>query len=566
MKTLILGQIPDDFSLEKYIPLGAFCFVGKEDIYQDWEKLDFSTELINDGEQLKKWDNLTNEYLNILIKEYADIFNKKYGYNYSINFWYDILNSYLLTLIQLIYSKEQHLFRVIEKYKNEKINVQIISDNINWQFKDTTEFIVAVAGDLLLNEWFYSRIIEKNLPENWKCEYVDKSHLYQPNKKQQQINLKSKIINWLVYSRSYLIYGLNIYEQFILNVYLSLKLPIKNTTERKQIICKKTNINLHSDIHKLISNTIPLSICNINLLVDKYLKRNYKAGKLNLGSQMLTVNDNAKVLSALCYEAQEVIIGVQHGGHDYGSAKNLNFIGNTEYVHHTFITWGYKEQEDYNNFQPLPSPLLSKLVNKHKQQNSKIILVGTKAFAHSFRFDNSLQGKQWIDYRNNKVLFIKNLSADTFSNFYYRPYFNDIGAFCDKEYYKRNIPNLKLHKSKKFTKDLVQSNLLVLDHPGTTLNIALAANVPTICFWKKEYFHFCRQAIPFFEELEKVGILFTDQNYSINAANKVNEIADNVQEWWQQPHIQTAKNNWTQNYALAKRSWRLDWLKYLWKL
>ncbi len=73
----------------------------------------------------------------------------------------------------------------------------------------------------------------------------------------------------------------------------------------------------------------------------------------------------------------------------------------------------------------------------------------------------------------------------------------------------------------------------------------------------------CLQAEPFFDNMKKVGILWETGH---QAAQKVNEIWDNVDEWWNQPKIQKARKEWAWNYARSNKNWRRDWIKAIWNL
>ena len=54
-------------------------------------------------------------------------------------------------------------------------------------------------------------------------------------------------------------------------------------------------------------------------------------------------------------------------------------------------------------------------------------------------------------------------------------------------FFEKQIPDLKIINSD-FHKRILNCYLLIIDHPGTTLNIAMAANIPTILFWDKNHF------------------------------------------------------------------------------
>ena len=73
MKELIIGQIPDNFNPEIHIPISPSCFIGKEDIYPNFENLEY-IKIVENKEHLKQLDKLTTEealyWVKIIAKKY----------------------------------------------------------------------------------------------------------------------------------------------------------------------------------------------------------------------------------------------------------------------------------------------------------------------------------------------------------------------------------------------------------------------------------------------------------------------------------------------------------------
>ena len=103
----------------------------------------------------------------------------------------------------------------------------------------------------------------------------------------------------------------------------------------------------------------------------------------------------------------------------------------------------------------------------------------------------------------------------------------------------------------------------MIDNPGTTLSIAMAANIPTICYWDSKTTLLCKYTEPITSALMKAGILFNSEN---EAATKVNEIWNDVDAWWAQKEIQEVRRNFCWNYARTNKFWLIEWMKTLFKL
>ena len=272
---------------------------------------------------------------------------------------------------------------------------------------------------------------------------------------------------------------------------------------------------------------------------------------------------NTKLEAAYAYENDEIVIATQHGGHNYGSAFAFEYGTEIEFKSDVFISWGWKAHDI--NVLALVSPLLSKYLDTHKKSNNNIIMVGTDMVGFSTRFDSSPDEIAYINYRKNKVIFIKKLESEIKSLFLYRPYPEKKTSFLDSSYILNDFPELSIHKGD-LRSDLKKCNLLVLDHPGTTWNIAMAMNTPTVCFWKRENFPFNKEAEFFLDKFEMLGLFFDDP---VEAAKKVNSITkeyDDLSEWWNGKEIQELRHEWMDKYARADRNWFWIWTKTLWNL
>ena len=90
-----------------------------------------------------------------------------------------------------------------------------------------------------------------------------------------------------------------------------------------------------------------------------------------------------------------------------------------------------------------------------------------------------------------------------------------------------------------FIKLISNAKLVVTTYNCTTPVEALAMNIPTIMFWRKEHWELAPSAVPFFDKLRACGV-FHDSPES--AALMINQIWDDVDCWWQSPEVLSACN------------------------
>ena len=563
IKKVYLGQIPKDFNLKKDIAFGPMCFAGKENLIEGWEKIKFDDDPFENIDLCSKSELLCQKeslyFLDLLSKK----FNKKYNLNYSNNFWKIILFPWIPYIVSFAYEKQLRVENFIKKYKNKDLHILLIKDNINWSFENCLDFMQRGLKNPIFNEWILSRFFESNLPKKWTYEYLDKSskveYYKDPQKKITSYFPFLKFLNG--FNRVFEVYGFRFTDLIIFNLILGLKKPLEKPDEFIGIKNSIKSINWLYNIEKLFEKTQTKFLKTLPKNLVKFKKIRYTKNKINLisASQITNTDNNLKIKFALKKEFGEKLFLVQHGGHNYGTSKFNSPASLVEYNQNTFITWGWKEQENYKgNFVNLPSPYLSKFINKHNSINNKIILVGNYMNPFFYTFQGYPTSNQILKYRKNKIKFIKNLKKSLFDDLYYRPYKESSFSYKDSSYIKLSFKEINtldgdLHKQ------MLKCRLLVIDHPGTTLLVALAANVPLICFWEKNHFPFSNQSSILYNELIENKIFF---NNPYDASNFLNKLK-NINQWWKNKKIQKLRLKFLSLHGNLNKKWRKVWIKYL---
>ncbi|MDC0553777.1 LIC12162 family protein [Flavobacteriaceae bacterium] len=560
---LVLGCIPKDFNYETHIVISLSSFSGSG---IDPEFVDFRRNTFCKGELLK--ESLRSvKYYNYLSDKLGEKLNSEYNLNLSEHFWSIFFNSWLTVLIQICLKREKSVLNIIDKYKDQEISVVISNKKQNWKFSDSLDFLNNGVVNPEFNEWLNSRILEHQIPLKWKVSYKKieqskKKKILNKNKNKNKNKIKIKtflnrIISFLT-SRCSSIYGFNVLDKF----YFSFLLIFKSKISRKENVeVLKENINWSFNFIDDIINKLDFEY--FNKLPSVKINKN-KGGKLKLISAEDLFYDSDKIIDcAKRVEGGEYLIGTQHGGHTYGSALITDFLNSIELNKCLqFFTWGWNNiGGSTTSLQPLSSPYLEGYKNKHIRKNEKIILVGTRMHLFFRRFESAPQPQQWLAYREqktkliSKIIDIENCKDD----FFYRPYFNEIGSLKETSFLKNKFPDLSFIKGD-LHKEIFSCRLLILDHPGTTLNIAMAGNIPVLCIWHEESFHFNEYASESLANLKKNNIFFSDVDELII---HLNNIEDNVSDWWQSTEIQTTRIEWCNTYARTSNHWRKEWTNQL---
>lgn len=564
MKTLVLGTIPDNFSPSTHHALGPWCFIGKEHVFENWESLDFEPDPFASAEEISGAADSTVEYANAVFPAIVEKLNSMNGTQHSLDYWRMLVMPYLLMLVQTTWERQLVVRQFLSRHADQRFKVELVEDSIRWHFRDTRDFIYRGILNAVYNEWLFSRLLEDNVPASWTVTTIRRT-IPEPSGDCKEESLRTQIAH-LIRSglRCQGVYGISLFGSFMWSAFLSVK-PAARDSASVSSRCDLTTDHLHWGIgfEQLIWKTLPEVFYRIG--TPPFPKPRAKKGKANLiGGELLWFNEPDKRRFASKAEGGEVIVAVQHGG-NYGTLKSAPLISELEYKLNGFFTWGWERHEGYEGlFCPMPSPYLSRAKASLGKRNcsKNLVLVGTVSHLRSYRFDSVPQAVQQIEARANKCHFLEGLAPEVLRETSYRPYPLDKQTLLDRSYFSERYPGLRMLDGK-WKMSMLRARLLVLDHPVTTLNIALAANVPTIGFWDKNAWAMSCQALPYFDALEEAGVFFQTGE---DAANKVNDVWEHLEEWWNQESIQSARREWCHRYARTSRFWWAEWARTLWKL
>lgn len=275
-----------------------------------------------------------------------------------------------------------------------------------------------------------------------------------------------------------------------------------------------------------------------------------------------TASEPFKFLSAEASERGSRLIAVQHGSH-YGMSRYMSSERFESSVGDSFIAWGWAEQVG-GSFRNLPSPRLSSLLStrarKRRMRKAETILfVATGQPLYLQRFQSMPTGHQLESYVAWEARFLEAVPDKLLSAVLFRPYMRDFGLAM-RERFSRRFPKMRWGEGQTFYQRLKQSDMVVIDHPGTTSLEALVANIPTVLFWDQWYCEMRAEAEPEFEALRKVGVLC---HLPEEAAAKVASVSEDPWAWWGSEAVQEARQRFVDRYALARKDWLECWTEAL---
>jgi len=559
MRKIIIGsEIPSDFDDKKYILYGYL----KGDYDKMLSKI-YLFEKTNEisYEDLLTFNNLTFEHCLSNSNEVIEYLNNLMNTDFSLSFWEVIINPWWIYMVQYYHFQKSTVLNFLKLHENEILEFEIIDKNdFNFRFKDTNDFISNGLANPDYNHWVISQIIKKLAPENIHFSYRFKK-LVQVSCKTRS-NFKEKIINVyyvlhnLFFPNIIGLYSLDITSKIrLFNIFKKLTFRYEFSPKKSFFLNSKTN-NFFDDIFSEIwKSSLPKSFLNAKIYKSKV------RGSILFDSSEIG-NDNLKIRMANYRNNRVPIFSFQHGGHNYGTGIISNFLIFDYFFADTLIKWGrYNNNQILNNNIHLPyKQLKKKFIFSNKILKGKIIWVGTHNLNFFFRYDSNLQMSHIVEYRKIKINFfnkiLKNLRLK--SIFIFRPYYHFKDGINDSCLFKDEFHDLDMYE-KKFDFDLYSyAKLLILDHPGTTLNYSFSRNVPTICIWKDNFFKFTNEANDIFQEMKENNLLFNDE-YALYDFINSNE---NIHVWWYSHNVQEIVLKFNLLYSNQKRDWINEWSNY----
>ncbi|MBF0482364.1 MAG: hypothetical protein HQK81_01120 [Desulfovibrionaceae bacterium] len=560
MKRLIVGPIPDDFDPDSDIAAGPGCFLGREDVFPGWEELSFPVRAFQNDADFEAAAAMTAAFADSLAREYVPYFNEQSGTGHSWIFWRLMAMPWLVCLVQTAYDRQLLALGLVARYGDAALEVDLLDDRFPRRYLDCGAFADGTL-DPWYNWWVLSRVLEKILPPAWSVRRITAPEPPAPEFVPPARIVRKGLGRFVNDRRCTWLYGCDARDRTIFGALLALRSLLRLRPKRPVRsgpagvpAGEPARIDWVLDFDRLLRLTMPETLKNVSRLATEDIAA--KPGSANLAGPDFYFVEWLKYRMACKAEGGERIICTQHGG-GYGALRTMSFPHIMEYRQDAFVTWGWKEHGGYpGRFVPLPSPLLSKIANAHREKNDKLLFVATGQTAFRVRLDTMADNVAFLlDYRASQRRFFTSIRGDIRENVLYRPYFSFDAYFDDAGHIKKHFPDLQHHRGDLHAA-LQDCKLLALDNLGTTFYLAMAADTPTVAFWNPLFLRMYPQAEKSFEALRRAGIVAHGPD---EAVLRINAIWDDVGGWWRSPEVRRARKKWLAEHARASKIWRFAW-------
>lgn len=238
-----------------------------------------------------------------------------------------------------------------------------------------------------------------------------------------------------------------------------------------------------------------------------------------------------------------LVIG-QHGGH-YGVGR-WSFVEDHETaISDRYLSWGWSESGQ-SKIRPLGQVKAKKSLGIRHAEQPGVLLVTAVVPRYSYHMYSIIVSCQWLDYFNDQCVFVKNLPIHLRDALTVRLYPQDYGWDQASRWHER-FPGLRLDEGQSNIDDLIrQSRLYISTYNATTFLESFTMNVPTVIYWNPNHWELRDSAMPYFEDLKRVGIFHETPE---SAARHVAAIWDDVDEWWVSPAVREVLERFKARYC-----------------
>ncbi|MDR2161147.1 MAG: hypothetical protein LBO77_03280 [Desulfovibrio sp.] len=547
MRELVLGPMPFSASPDSHLPAGPWCFCGREKAFPGWDDPACGFALPPDpfacAEEMHFYTRKANAEAIRLIPILAAAVNRLRGAEYPDIFWETALGPWLILCVQMLAERQKRMLDLLEIHGGRALRVSLLPRGCSFFFRTSLEFMTSGVLDPVFNHYILSRLVEAAAPRDWDLRFLPAADLSPAGGGSG--GLVQALAEVLRRAARQLPFPFQKGFSPIQCLCLSLAVLGNRSPEDRTLglaAYASTPLEWIFPAEEFIAACLPRALLELPLPALPSAR-----GRLRGMTAAAGQDDGYRLAMAAWRAGGGRLFSVQHGA-NYG---NLRSMGGSffEYRQHAFITWGWRRHRDYPcNSLPLPHPLPARLSGRHRERRPELILVGTEMSLLLYRLKSRPQAGKLPGYRRDKIRFFRALPEHLLAASLYRPYAasSNPAALEDGPHILRAIPGLALC-SGDLTRKMLNCRLLVLDHYGTTLHLALAADVPTICFWDREQWGMEEATEQALDVLAGAGILLPGPEEAAAAAAAA---WPDAAVWWKSPTVQEARRYWLERYAL----------------
>lgn len=502
----------------------------------------------------------------------CEALNVQHGTKHGTRFWRIVLGHWFRRCVDVVVNRVRTLELCLWNYQ---LNGTTAFSDKNYALAPQDSYAAVWAfNDALWNSALYFRILNLLDAPNCPVEVIPDTALsgFCLSEIAAEITIKQQALRWGIGCVRKLT-GLLARESdaFIINSYLPKKeelkfqLALRQTPQLwvspKYAVTKKPDRELRQGLSNQIAQKSGDTLHDIlSLMLFELLPVCFLEGFAELSEKIQQLPWPSKpkfIFTSNSFDMDEVFklwaAAKVESGSKYVLGQHGNNYGTYRYMHPSieelvadrFLTWGWKDGLP----QQIPSFMFKNAGRKPKgdayNPEGGLLLIELHAGLMLTTWDATAEFK---NYFMDQQRFIKWLQKSPREHLTIR--LHGVHArlkWCEEERWKGFDPEVRLDKGasdiNKLTKE---SRLVVHSYDSTGILETLSQNIPTIAFWQNDLEHLRDSAKPYYQLLVDAGIVhFTPES----AAAKINEVWNDVPEWWGRTSVQEARKRFCDRYA-----------------
>ena len=510
--------------------------------------------------------------------EIAKLLNEYHGINKDTHYYRIVLGNWLICFIHQFYDKYLTLKKVFEKYPDAQ--TYLLDEEQYYIPVEYGDYLQHLCSDKYALQ-LYSQILTSlgyNFERRYLSQPIEQLLCYSPNSNLSgtyrafDLFLKvSSLISLFLYKKTVTItapyFSYNLPEKYFRMLFESrfrciaddmhCKLNLKFNIDQR---IRKQKLSLDGDEFEAVLSNVVLSNMPIIFLEGfaslrtSVMKLPIRNSKAFFTASALGRNYIFKFFVAEHYRKVKLLNG-QHGG-GYG----IDFVNTIEKYEESvvdiFYTAGWKKRGE--NTVPLAVPKFFSKEGSKDISSDMVLFTINEMPRYIYRLQLSPLGSNYVFETLNQILaFLKYFQKR--NKLLIRTCPLKLYGWDTNERISDNFNDCFFDDlSRPFDQMLRKARVFLTSGAHTTYLEALAANKPTVIFLSDKVVRFRPDAQPYFERLQDVNIL----HYSpISAAEHLNAVYDDVDEWWQNVEVQDVRKSFVEKYARSSANWAKEWVK-----
>lgn len=311
---------------------------------------------------------------------------------------------------------------------------------------------------------------------------------------------------------------------------------------KKKILCNSNN-TIENILCSLLFELIPINYLEGFRDLKEIIKKQQwpSSPKFIFTSNNFHTDEIFKFYSAIKTENNSKYYIGQHGN-NYYTMKN-RFPRIEEKIADKFFTWGWKN--NLKNFKP--AFIFKTAGKKEMKHNSEggLLLVETSLNLRLTTWNTYDDFKEYFDDQKKFVNLLTQLPRQ-FLTIRLDPSYKNKRTFEDLRWFDFDS-SLKIDLGEsKIEKLIKDSRLVIHSYDSTGFLETISQNIPTLAFWQNNFDHLRENVKSDYQSLVDAGIIHLSPK---SAADKVNEIWEDVDGWWSQNQLQDTVKNFCNIYA-----------------